>query len=156
MPKKINKYEVSSTFGTRIADKVTATVGSWRFIIIQSTVIFLWITYNVASSSNDLILFGNLFKPFDPFPFIFLNLALSFQAAYTAPIIMMSQNSVAERDRKKVDEDYRVNILAENEIETILTSLVALNTEIVKHRDIKEDLKVLQAEIQDLKKIMKN
>src|SRR5262245_48795698 len=68
-------------FAQRAADWVAGTVGSWAFVIVQSTLLFGWLTYNSLSSDR-----------VDPYPFILLNLLLSFQAAYTAPIIMMSQN----------------------------------------------------------------
>ena len=96
------------TWGQAVADKVAATVGSWRFIIIQSTLIVLWISWNTQTHS-----------PWDPYPFILLNLMLSFQAAYTAPAIMMSQNRLAETDRRRADNDYEVNVKAELEIELL-------------------------------------
>jgi uncharacterized membrane protein len=88
---------------------VAATVGSWRFIIIQSTIIVLWMGYNLAVQG----------KGWDPYPFILLNLVLSFQAAYTAPAIMMSQNRQAEVDRRHAGNDYEVNVKAELEIELL-------------------------------------
>jgi len=78
------------TFGQHLADKVASIVGSWRFIIIQSILIAFWIIINLFAS----------FK-FDPYPFILLNLFLSFQAAYTAPAIMMSSNRKEDIDRKR-------------------------------------------------------
>ena len=97
-------------WGPRIADKVAAVVGSWRFILIQSFLLILWISANA---------FGWVTKPWDPYPFILLNLALSFQAAYTAPIIMMSQNRQSEIDRKQAGQDYDINLKAELEIELL-------------------------------------
>src|SRR5439155_16859552 len=76
-------YDASLTLGQRIADGVAATMGSWRFIIVQSLLLAIWIVLNVTEL---------IFRAWDPYPFILLNLALSFQAAYAAPIIMMSQN----------------------------------------------------------------
>ncbi len=96
------------TWGQKVADKVAATVGSWRFIIIQSSLIMVWIAWNTQTSS-----------PWDPYPFILLNLMLSFQAAYTAPAIMMSQNRLAETDRRRADNDYEINVKAELEIELL-------------------------------------
>ncbi|MDX1922587.1 MAG: DUF1003 domain-containing protein [Alphaproteobacteria bacterium] len=95
--------------GSRVADAVVAVVGSWRFIIIQSVLLGLWLCANI---------FGWV-TPWDPYPFILLNLMLSFQAAYTAPIIMMAQNREAEIDRMKVQLDYDVNLKAELEIELL-------------------------------------
>jgi uncharacterized membrane protein len=97
------------TVGQRIADGVAATMGSWRFIIIQSTILFLWIVLNVTAWINH----------WDPYPFILLNLALSFQAAYAAPFIMMSQNRQQDIDRQAAETDYQVNIKAELEIELL-------------------------------------
>ena len=97
------------TPGQKIADAVAATMGSWRFIIIQSTILFLWIVLNVAAWINH----------WDPYPFILLNLALSFQAAYAAPFIMMSQNRQQDIDRRNAAEDFRINVKAELEIELL-------------------------------------
>ena len=97
------------TRGQRLADRVAATIGSWRFILIQSTAITCWITGNV--------LFGQ--GAWDPYPFILLNLLLSFQAAYTAPAIMMSQNRQSELDRRHAQNDYEINVKAELEIELL-------------------------------------
>ena len=97
------------TRGQRIADTVAATMGSWRFIIIQTTVLFLWVALNVTA----------YIEHWDPYPFILLNLMLSFQAAYAAPFIMMSQNRQQDIDRKKAEADFRINIKAELEIELL-------------------------------------
>jgi uncharacterized membrane protein len=97
------------TLGQRIADKVAATMGSWRFIIIQTTILFFWIALNITA----------WIQHWDPYPFILLNLALSFQAAYAAPFIMMSQNRQQDIDRRKAENDYRVNVKAELEIELL-------------------------------------
>lgn len=95
-------------WGEQAADWVAATVGSWRFIFVQSALLGAWILYNAVSG-----------RPFDPFPFILLNLVLSFQAAYTAPVIMMSQNRQAEIDRRRSIDDFEINQKAELEIETL-------------------------------------
>lgn len=92
------------TRGERIADGVAARVGSWPFIIVQSTLLALWIVANTILIRDWLN--G---KPFDPYPFILLNLMLSFQAAYTGPFVMMSQNRQAARDRDEAEHDYDVN-----------------------------------------------
>ncbi len=96
------------SFGDRAADIVAGAVGSWRFILIQTTLLGAWVIYNAASGT-----------PFDPFPFILLNLLLSFQAAYTAPVIMMSQNRQADIDRQRGIDDFEINKKAELEIETL-------------------------------------
>lgn len=92
------------TRGERIADAVAARVGSWPFIIVQTTLLALWIVGNA-------LLIRDWFsgKPFDPYPFILLNLMLSFQAAYTGPFVLMSQNRQAARDRDEAEHDYDVN-----------------------------------------------
>jgi uncharacterized membrane protein len=97
------------TLGQRVADGVAATMGSWRFIIIQSVVLAIWIVLNVA---------GFIFQ-WDPYPFILLNLALSFQAAYAAPIIMMSQNRQEARDRMRAEQDLETDLKAETLIEEV-------------------------------------
>ena len=97
------------TMGQWIADTVAATMGSWKFIIIQSTILLMWIALNVTAWINH----------WDPYPFILLNLALSFQAAYAAPFIMMSQNRQQDIDRKSAEHDYQINIKAELEIEAL-------------------------------------
>lgn len=97
------------TLGQGVADGVAGLVGSWRFIIVQSAALVLWIAANVVG----------WFHAWDPYPFILLNLALSFQAAYTAPIIMMSQNRQSDVDRQRATQDYDVNLKAELEIELL-------------------------------------
>lgn len=107
--------------GQVIADKVAAVVGSWPFIIAQSVVLVVWMTLNVllvvrASAPGGL-------KAWDPYPFILLNLVLSFQAAYTGPVVMMSQNRQAERDRLAAEADYECNVKAEKELQVVLQQL---------------------------------
>jgi uncharacterized membrane protein len=104
------------TFGQRVADAVAATMGSWGFIIVQSIILALWIALNVIGWLNH----------WDPYPFILLNLALSFQAAYAAPFIMISQNRQAERDRHQANEDFRTNVEAEQRIEDLQRHLAAI------------------------------
>jgi NAD(P)H:quinone oxidoreductase type IV len=97
------------TPGHRIADAVATVMGSWSFIIVQSAILFVWITANLVGA----------IRGWDPYPFILLNLALSFQSAYAAPIIMMSQNRQQDIDRRAVENDYRINVKAELEIELL-------------------------------------
>jgi uncharacterized membrane protein len=97
------------TLGQRIADAVATVMGSWSFIIVQSAILFVWITANLVGA----------IRGWDPYPFILLNLALSFQAAYAAPVIMMSQNRQQDIDRKAAENDYRINVKAELEIELL-------------------------------------
>ena len=97
------------TVGQRIADNVAGGMGSWRFIIIQTTLLAIWVVLNITA----------WIKAWDPYPFILLNLALSFQAAYAAPIIMMAQNRQQDIDRKAAENDYKINVKAELEIELL-------------------------------------
>jgi uncharacterized membrane protein len=101
------------TPGQRIADALALVMGSWTFIIVQSTILAIWITLNVIA----------WIRHWDPYPFILLNLALSFQAAYAAPIIMMSQNRQAAKDRLMAEQDYMVNTKAEEEVKSIMLHL---------------------------------
>ncbi|HWA61845.1 MAG TPA: DUF1003 domain-containing protein [Caulobacteraceae bacterium] len=101
--------EPKLTMGQKIADAVAASMGSWPFIIVQSTILALWIGANVTAWINH----------WDPYPFILLNLALSFQAAYAAPFIMMAQNRQQDIDRQAAENDHQVNVKAELEIELL-------------------------------------
>jgi uncharacterized membrane protein len=103
-PANIRHMGTDRSRGERVADSVAGVVGSWPFIIVQSTLLMLWIVVNVVVIRNWLN--G---KPFDPYPFILLNLMLSFQAAYTGPVVLMSQNREAARDRDEAEHDYAVN-----------------------------------------------
>lgn len=99
--------EGSLTFGQRLSDRVAAFGGSWGFITGFGVVLLSWIAVNVS---------GLIVRPFDPYPFILLNLVLSTIAALQAPIIMMSQKRQEQKDRLRAENDYRVNLKAELEI----------------------------------------
>lgn len=117
-------------FGPWLADKVASTMGSWSFIIAQSTFLAIWIVGNVVG-----------WFTFDPYPFILLNLMLSFQAAYAAPFIMMSQNRQSDIDRSRAIEDFHINCKAELEIEQLHAKLDLLREqEIARLQRIIEDL----------------
>jgi uncharacterized membrane protein len=103
-PVNIRHVGDQRTLGERVADGVAAGVGSWPFIITQSVLLAIWIVAN-AVVIKDWV--GG--KPFDPYPFILLNLVLSFQAAYTGPVVMMSQNRQAAKDRDEAEHDYEIN-----------------------------------------------
>jgi uncharacterized membrane protein len=107
--RKVHARDQRLTLGQSVADTVAATMGSWKFIIIQSAVLLVWIVLNVTA----------YVEKWDPYPFILLNLALSFQAAYAAPFIMMSQNRQQDIDRQAAEHDYQVNVKAELEIELL-------------------------------------
>jgi uncharacterized membrane protein len=113
------KHIESYTIGDKIADKVAAGMGSWRFIIWQSIFVILWMITNVVG----------FVRHWDVYPFILLNLIFSTQAAYAAPIIMMSQNRQNARDRIKAEEDYLVNQQAKEEIEALQLHLNKLEVE---------------------------
>jgi uncharacterized membrane protein len=100
----IRHFGDERTLGERLADGVAFRVGSWPFIATQSVVLVLWIVANG-------VLIGSWLrgKPFDPYPFILLNLVLSFQAAYTGPVVMMSQNRQSAKDRAEAEHDYKVD-----------------------------------------------
>jgi len=102
-----DEYEGQIPLGARIADRVALFGGSWKFILIFSSVILVWI------GVNSVLL---LSRAFDPFPFILLNLVLSCLAALQAPVIMMSQNRQAAKDRIRAEQDYMTNLKAEVEI----------------------------------------
>jgi len=101
------EYEQQLTLGQRIADKIADFGGSWQFIGLFGVALVLWVLLNSIQFIT---------KPFDPYPFIFLNLILSCLAAIQAPVIMMSQNRQEERDRMHAEHDYRINLKAELEI----------------------------------------
>ncbi|CAN5156687.1 hypothetical protein BH11PAT3_BH11PAT3_3500 [soil metagenome] len=107
------KHLESSSWGARLADKISANMGSWTFIIIQTIFVFIWLSLN---------LYGYV-SHWDPYPFILLNLIFSTQASYAAPIIMMSQNRASERDRAQANEDYETNFEAKKEIEELQSHL---------------------------------
>jgi uncharacterized membrane protein len=108
LSKNINiEFDRRLTFGEHIADRLTDFAGSWKFISIFLITIFIWMII------NSIVVF---IKPFDPYPFILLNLVLSCLAAIQAPIILMSQNRQEARDRLQAEYDYRVNLKAELEV----------------------------------------
>lgn len=113
------KYADERTSAQKLADSIAQGMGSWGFIITQTVFITFWILLN---------LYGYI-KQWDPYPFILLNLIFSTQAAYAAPIIMMSQNRAAERDRAQAQADYDTNLQAKQEIEDLQVSLARIETE---------------------------
>ena len=118
-------HDSSMSLGQRVADAVARNVGSWRFISIQSTLLAMWIAANAVFALHDYSASGFDLKSWDPYPFILLNLALSFQAAYTAPFILMSQNRQADKDRISAEHDYHINIRSEATIHAVLDHLKA-------------------------------
>lgn len=107
------------TFGQRLADKVAKFGGSWTFIIFFGVTLLLWVLINSYALQN----------PFDSYPYTFLNLLLSMLAAIQAPVIMMSQNRLAAKDRQEATHDYAINLKAEIEIMALHEKVDQLRTE---------------------------
>lgn len=127
------------TLGQKVADAVASGMGSWRFIIIQSGLLTMWVGANIIG----------YIQHWDPYPFILLNLVLSFQAAYAAPIIMMAQNRQADIDRRKEARDHEINALAEKEIRHLHTKF-----DLLREREIAELIHIIHRhlELKDEKK----
>ncbi|MGE0384069.1 MAG: DUF1003 domain-containing protein [Gammaproteobacteria bacterium] len=125
-------FESQLTFGERLADKVAAVGGSWVFIGIFFVVLVCWMAMNEQMA-----------RPFDPYPFILLNLLLSCLAAVQAPIIMMSQNRQAAKDRLDARNDFEVNLRAEMEIMALHEKLDTLRS-----RDLMDMLQLLEKQMQ--------
>ena len=118
----IAEHEEDLSLGQRIADRVALMVGSWPFILIQSAIFLVWVSINAYLVVTEMRHPGSL-KAWDPYPFILLNLILSFQAAYTGPVVMMSQNRQTEKDRLMAQHDYEINLKAEEELEVVMDHL---------------------------------
>lgn len=133
------------TIGEKIADKVASFGGSWTFIIAFFLFILIWMIINIWLLAT---------KPFDPYPFILLNLILSCLAAIQAPIIMMSQNRQEQKDRERGEHDYKINLKAELEIkllsEKIDHLLVHQNKKLLEIQEVQIDY------LEDLMKEIKN
>jgi uncharacterized membrane protein len=112
-------HKNTSSFAARLADSVASGMGSWRFIIIQTVLVVIWMTANVIGFINH----------WDVYPFILLNLVFSTQAAYAAPIIMMAQNRQGDRDRVQADQDFHTNVEAKQEIEELLEKLNSIEVD---------------------------
>lgn len=112
----------SRTFGQRVADSISRIVGSWPFIIIQSILLVVWVAVNVFVGF-EYATNASYFNAWDPYPFILLNLVLSFQAAYTGPIVLMSQNRQAGKDRIDAEQNYATTRRAEEELHVIMEHL---------------------------------
>ena len=136
-PRPLSRHPVNkefldeAPFGARIADRVTGFLGSWRFLILQTILVAVWIAGNLYLLS----------KPFDPYPFILLNLAFSTQAAYAAPLILLAGNRAAQRDRMTLEHAAEETDVAEKQNERLLRG----NTEILEHVEALEE-RILQLE----------
>lgn len=113
------KHVDTLEFGSKLADGVAKGMGSWKFIIIQTVLVVLWMALNLVA----------FLQHWDPYPFILLNLLFSTQAAYAAPIIMMSQNRQNERDRMQAQADYQTNLDAKLEIEALTLKLNSIEVD---------------------------
>jgi uncharacterized membrane protein len=140
-------FSEQQTFGQRLADKVAAFGGSWTFISIFAVVLIIWVLLN----SFVLITYN---ETFDPYPYILLNLFLSMLAAIQAPIILMSQNRQAYKDRLSAEHDYEVNLKAEIEIMALHEKIDLLRekqwSELISMQQ--KQLRLLSQLIEDLKK----
>lgn len=135
-------YEQRLTLGDRIADKVAEFGGSWSFIIWFAAFFAVWIVINTVVL---------LARPFDPYPFILLNLFLSLLAAIQAPIIMMSQNRQEDRDRMRAESDYKVNLKSEMEVRIINEKLDQL-----LHQEVRRLMEIQQIQMDMLKDLQSN
>lgn len=113
------KHKDTLSFGDKAADSVAIFMGSWKFILLQTAFVVIWMTLNIIG----------FVQHWDPYPFILLNLLFSTQAAYAAPIIMMAQNRDVERDRIHAEEDYETNRKAKEEIEELQERLSRIELE---------------------------
>jgi len=127
--RNVNEIEEERlTLGQRVADKVADIIGSWPFIITQSIILTVWIILNITACINH----------WDPYPFILLNLTLSFQAAYAGPVIMMSQNRQSSKDRLAAEIDHQVNTKAELEINNLMRRMDELELNVEEnHSELK-------------------
>jgi uncharacterized membrane protein len=121
--RNVNEIEAERlTIGQRTADRIAAVVGSWWFIGIQSVLLVAWGWLNLTAWT----------RHWDPYPFILMNLFLSLQAAYTAPMLMMSQNRLGARDRLEAHNDFEINRKAEEEVRAVLEHLSAQDAALAK------------------------
>lgn len=140
-----DEIEAELTIGERLADRIAVFGGSWTFIITFFSFILLWMAINIWILAT---------KPFDPFPFILLNLILSCLAAIQAPIIMMSQNRQEQKDRKRAEHDYKINLKAELEIKLLSEKmdhlLIHQNKKLLEIQEVQTDY--LEDLMKELKK----
>ncbi len=114
-------YEENLSQGDLVADKVASFIGSWKFIIIQTSIFIIWVILNTMFLFNVI--------QWDPYPYILFNLFMSAEAAYATPLIMMSQNRQSIRDRHHADADYQTNLDAKYEIETLQQELARIEND---------------------------
>jgi uncharacterized membrane protein len=115
------RHADAQPFGHRVADALANLIGSWKFLIFQTVIFVVWVIVNTVRLLEAY--------QFDPYPFILFNLFMSAEAAYASPLILMSQNRQAERDRHHAEMDYETNLAAKEEIEAILRELSRIELE---------------------------
>jgi uncharacterized membrane protein len=132
-------YPRSLTLGQRVADRISSIMGSWTFVLTQSFSLLLWIMLNILLPS-----------PYDPYPFILLNLTLSFQAAYTAPILMMTNNRQAEVDRgRQSDLHEKVDHIRHQQMWSVWEKVVDMEGEQEKNRDVVKEIRDTMKQLVD-------
>jgi uncharacterized membrane protein len=129
--------EPETTFGQRMADVITGAIATWTFILAQTAIIILWTGYNLLIKKTG----------FDPYPFVLLNLFLSFQAAYTAPAIMMSQKRQNINDSRRAEMESNVNVKTDLELYALHEKIDAM-----KDKDIAELKNTVNELLEELKK----
>lgn len=127
-------------FGYDLADAISNFVGSWPFIIVQSIILTIWVIINVKGLAN-----------FDPYPFILLNLFLSFQAAYATPMILMSSNRQTEVDRKRIEKEASIEKETNKLAKETVAIIDKINKTLKQHDLYSEELSSIKAKIEELK-----
>lgn len=136
-----HRHKSSMKYGDRVADAVATFIGSWTFIIGQAVLMVIWCITNSLAALQVI--------QFDAYPFVFLNLFMSAEAAFATPLILMSQNRQSERDRHHAEEDFRCNQDAKREIEELQTALA--NMELRKLDKIMTHLGIADAPMAEAK-----
>ncbi len=137
------------TLGQWLADKLTAGAGSWWFITGFIVVMIVWVAINIEW------FLAERFKPWDPYPFILLNLFLSCLAAFQAPVILMSQNRTNQRDRSQAQKDYYINRKAEKEIKVLQIQLLELR-QLISKQSLEKETKKIESEIKSIQEELEN
>jgi len=135
----LDTFDPPLILGQRAADWVTDTVGSWSFVLFQTIVVIVWALLNIT----------HLVRPWDPYPFIFMNLIFSLQAAYTASLVMISQNRQDEMVRRVARHNYALDIKAEEEVRAIIASLESHDRLLC---DVHQDLMEIKAECRAMRR----
>ncbi len=137
--KNVNQIDdARMTLGDRISDALANTIGSWAFIASLSVILIIWVGWNTIAAIHNMMNAAHPWPAWDAYPFVFLNLALSFLAAYSAPIIMMSQNRAASKDRLAAEIDHDTNVKSEVQISQLMKRLDDLEKSI-NYKNIESD-----------------